>query len=571
MSLAYKLWKIGDVLSENNIRSTIKEIPKFKDNVDPVYLNIDFTIEDEKVISINLNRDAISEDKLFFTKKIGGTSNAFYLYPNITVLDDKPISKLTLLYNSLEYCTKNFCNENSRKQIDAILIEIKSIRYCIKRTIIEFEIEEANEELIILKKCILKENENKKVVDEFSKKIKAFEKKINKKQAELNKFANTKKENIWNDKLLLILKEIVKFKKDNYIAWLSINGKTFSERMPEVWNNWYLNPVEFDHLKDGFDVFTNKKSKIGYKTDVKVFSYDQYHDKLKFRINENLPLSLESARKIKFAWMYILENLVFYYKGLEYIIIPNLLSDDKNIYKLIIERLGQAKKHTDAKKHILINLKKEEKDLERNIENLKKEKKQTDKEENELQKISAEIIAKDLGVIQELNEQVLTIKENLNSVTLDYLFTAIDRKNLSFEIKGTIEDVIPSQMNFLVKIMRENKINDLVKLGAVNREETYLQDFFSRDELYFAVNGGSQKNKNSIFTERLFLAKLLLTDVKIKLNDLLKRFEFNRNYNYRHKKRLKNGIAEWIEYPESFLKKENNIIHFFKTLDKIQE
>ncbi len=550
MSLAYKLWKIGNVLTEDDIKASIKENPTFKDGEEPIYLNIDFKFIDNKIASINLNKNSVSKDKLFFTKKIGGTSNAFYLYPNITVLDDYPVSKLTLLYNSLEYCTKYFCIDNSRLKIDLILDEIKDIKEHIKRVYYEYQIKQIQSDI-------------EKTED---KELKALNKKLSKSEKEL-KIMN----NEWNQRLLDVLNEIAKLGKNNYIICLSINNKTFFEEMPEVWNNWYKTPVKYDKLANGYDLFTNKETDIGYKTEVKVFSYDQYHDSLNHRLNDNLPLSLESARNIKFAWIYILDNLVFYYKRLEYIIIPNLLSDNDDIYRLIIKRLVQAKTNTDTKKGVLERLKKEENELKKNIDKLRKKKLDYSKDKDALKNISSNIKQKDLGMIQEFNEQVLTIDEYINSVTLDYLFTSINRTNLSFEIKGTIEDVIPSKINDLVKHMRNDKINDLVKLGSINRNETHLQNFFNRDELYFAINKSSKNNANSILTERLYLAKLLLSDSKIKKDDLLKRFEFNRLYDYEHKKRIKNGVAEWIEYPESFVEKENNIIKFLKTINKIQE
>ena len=142
MSLAYKLYKIGSVLTEADIKTSIKEEATFNDGKEPVHLNIDFQFKNNEIESINLKKKAITKDKLFLTKKIGGTSNAFYLYPNITVLDDKPIGKLTLLYNSLEYCTKYFCKDNFKIKIDSILEEIKDIREHSKRVAFEFEIKQ---------------------------------------------------------------------------------------------------------------------------------------------------------------------------------------------------------------------------------------------------------------------------------------------------------------------------------------------------------------------------------------------------------------------------------------------
>lgn len=119
----------------------------------------------------------------------------------------------------------------------------------------------------------------------------------------------------------------------------------------------------------GYDALTNTEGEIGYKPDIKVFSYDNYHDSLKYRIDDNLPLSLESAKKIKFAWMYILENLVFYYKGLEYIILPNLLNDNNVMLKKIIDRLRRANNKTNSKVSSIKKLEAQEKKL---INDLKK-------------------------------------------------------------------------------------------------------------------------------------------------------------------------------------------------------
>jgi len=80
------------------------------------------------------------------------------------------------------------------------------------------------------------------------------------------------------------------------------------------------------------------------------------------------------------------------------------------------------------------------------------------------------------------------------------------------------------------------------------------------------------KNSNSINTERLYLAKLLLTEVKIKHSDLLQRFEFNRNYGYDKKKRMtKEGFQEWIQYPDGFARDEENLLQFLNSINKIQE
>ena len=119
--------------------------------------------------------------------------------------------------------------------------------------------------------------------------------------------------------------------------------------------------------------------------------------------------------------------------------------------------------------------------------------------------------------------------------------------------------------------MANHNISDLVKLGKRDRNETLLQDFFNREELSFVINKSRQNNRNKILQERLYLARLLLTDTKIDIDQLLQRFETNRLLGYDKKKRLtKDGICEWIEFSNSFIRNEDNIYNFLKKLGKIK-
>ncbi len=504
MSLAYKLWKIGSVLTKEDIEKSIRVDTGFKEGVEPNFLNIDFTFKNDSIQKVSLKRDSIPKDKFFLTKKIGGTSNAYYLYPNIAIQKDKPLKGIKNIKNTLKYSTQYYCNNNYKRKIELI---IENLDNCCKDI------------------------------------------------------------------------KISEYIKGDYIIWLSINGKTFYELMPEVWGNYYKNPFTDTSTQIGIDIFTNKETEIGYKTDFKVFSYDQYHDSLNYRLDDNLPLSKESARNIKYAWMFILDNLVFYYKGLQYVVIPNILNDDEEILKIVLRRFVKANKKLSSKKSILDSLKQQEKKINREIEKLQKKMKDSIRARTELEKINNEISKIELGMITELNEQVQTLDRFQNMVTLDYLFLNINRTNLSFEITGSLEDVIPSRMNQVVSAMNKFKVKDLVKLGAKDRDKTYLQDYFHRNELECLVvpsksiyKEKSAELKNNIISERIFLAKLLLSDMKIKHSDLLQRFEYNRYHGYDKKKRItKEGFQEWIQYPGSFMKDEDNIVNFLKSLNKIQE
>ncbi len=512
MSLAYKLWKIGNVLLEENIKEVIKINPGAKE--EPEYINLDFNIRHGKVISLELKRGAVSRNKMFFTKKMGSGKATFYLYPNIALrLNSKKSAedKLFLLINTVKNSLVSYSSPENRK-----LAQI--------------------------------------VADFF--------------------------DNHADHEALRQLKEI---RSGYHWFWLSVNGACFPEIMPEIWTNWYKCPVnQLKDSKQGYDIFTNKKTMVGYRPEFKIFSYDQYHDSLNYRVIENLSLSFESARSIKFAWDYILEKLVFFYKELEYIIIPNMLYDDPKAYREVLKRLITANETTKRKPDKLKFLRKEEKKLKKELDKLESEQKRKKKLEPEKErlitetdkkykKMRARIDAMDTGFISEFKEQADHLGDLKNSVTLDFIFISINRTDLSFMVKGAIEDVIPSRLSKLVEVMRELKMEDNITLSAKNKDKVYLQDYFNRDELYFILNKSKKHNENRILQERLHLARLLLTDETITWDDLLSRFEFNREYDYEHKKRVRDGIKEWIDFPRSYTRNENMVMEFFRKIKKLKE
>lgn len=517
MSLSYKLWKIGSVLSENDIKEVIKINPDANSNggEEQEYINLDFNIKKSKFISLELNKNAISKNQMFFTKKMGGSGGGiYYLYPNLELkLKEKESikAKLPLLINTM------------------------------KKSVLCFS-QNRNQEL------------SQAVVDFF--------------------------ENSADDDVLASLDEI---KGGYFWFWISINGRTLPEIMPEIWTSWFKTPV--NKLKEsgpGYDIFMNQETIVGYRPEFKIFSYDQYHDSLNYRVKENLPLSLESAGNIKLAWIYILEKLVFFYKGLEYVIIPNMISDDPRAYQEILNRLVRANNATKRKPGKLNALRKEEKQLKSALDRLKKKldhKKSVETEQSgeieEINKEHKETIARittvDTGLITEFKEQADHLGDLKNSVTLDFVFTAINRTNLSFEVKGAIEDVVPSRLATLVDEMKSLGIEDNITLHSRNKDKVYLQDYFNRDELYFVINKSQKQNKNRILQERLHLARLLLTDQKITIEDLLTRFEFHRESDYAHKKRINNGIRDWINFPGNYTRQENKVMKFFHKIKKIKE
>lgn len=517
MSLAYKLWRIGKVLTRDDVIKVIRSNPDtlLKSGEEPEYINLDFTIGAEGDVRLAIKQSAVSKTDMFFTKKMGGSGGGiYYLYPNLVLkLTDKQdlASKLPLLTNTMKTSVLEFSNEAHKPLAEAVI-----------------------------------------------------------------NFFETQEENP-------VIASLNDIKGGVFWFWISINGRTLPDLMPEVWDNWFAFPVtKLKEAGPGYDSFTGKETIVGYRPEFKIFSYDQYHDSLNYRVRENLPLSLESAGKIKLAWIYILEKLVFYYKGLEYIILPNLVMDDNESLREIIARLAKANAMTKSKPGRLKDLKREETELLKYIEKLRKRLEKKKAQDNELEEefqqlgkrhedTAQAIDDMDTGHITEFKNQADYLENLKNAVTLDFIFTAINRTNLSFEVKGSIEDVMPSRLSKVVNIMREKRIDENVGLKSRIKGETYLQDYFNRDELFFVLSKTQKHNGNRILQERLFLARLLLTDSALSLENLMKRFEFNREYDYARKKRVNNGVRDWINFSANYTQQEETTLSFFQTLNKIKE
>ena len=142
--------------------------------------------------------------------------------------------------------------------------------------------------------------------------------------------------------------------------------------------------------------------------------------------------------------------------------------------------------------------------------------------------------------------------------------------NLSVRILSTLEDVIPSRINQVVKKMKKQKISANIKREEGSKD-VYLRDYFSRDELFAISTKNTAGMKNRIIQEKIYLAKLLLGYSKIDYIELLKRFEHQREYDYEHKKRLTDeGIKQWINYPNGFVSAEDRVLKFLKSINAIK-
>jgi CRISPR-associated protein Csh1 len=460
MSLAHKLYKIGQLVSKEEIKEII-EVNEF-DNLD-TYRTLQIDLKDGMA---TLKENAIESSKTMFTKKIGGTSNSYYLYPNFEYQKEKDLYKK---FQAIAYTFENsimvYANEANQK------LAKPAWRY----------IQEYREDILGLKD----------------------------------------------------------YKAENYFVIITINGKTLFELMPEIWDNYYeafvephitktIQKVDMPQLQEEIDFVTHEKVLCGYSPNVKFFTMDNYNDAFKPQIINKLPLSKESAIAIKKGWMYAMTHLKFYHKGLEYIIIPSMVNYNEEMYKELLKFL----------------------------------KKSGDKES---------LASREDSFIRRLSKQIEEFhQDKINSISLDILFTEVNLTNLSVKIFATLEDVLPSRIRNLVRSMQEMKIVDKLK-RETNSNDIHLREYFSREELFAIATKNTASMKNRIIQEKIYLAKLLLGYATIDYIELLKRFEFDREYDYEHKKKLSDvGIKEWITYPNSFVSRENAIIDFLTEINAIK-
>jgi len=461
MSLAHKLYKIGNLITKEEIKKII-EVKEFKNIGSYTSLQIDFSKN-----NITIKKTSIDNLKIMFTKKIGGTSNSYYLYPNFEYQKEGNLYK-----------------------------KFKAVAYTFENSIMFY----ANEE-------------HKKLVKPILEYIRAYK----------------------DDSLGL--KE---YKKDNYFLIITIDGKSLYELMPEIWDNYYSNFVDAHiskkikkintpQFQEEIDFITHKKELCGYNPNVKFFTMDNYSDAFKPQIIEKLPMSKETAIAIKKGWLYAINYLKFYHKGLEYIIIPSMVDFDDEVYKRLLKYLKNSNS---------------------SIKNL------ASKEDSFVRRLSKQIEEFD--------------RDKINQISLDILFTEVNLTNLSVKIFATLEDVIPSRINSVVKKMKEYKINANIKRES-NSKDVYIRDYFSREELFAIATKNTAGMKNRVIQEKIYLAKLLLGYEQIDYLELLKRFEHNREYDFEHKKRLTDsGVKEWIEFLDGYIKEEDKTIEFLDSIKSIR-
>jgi len=520
MSLADKLYKIGKTITDKKaVKSLIIREPDS---------SIDY---DTRAINFNTKNNGIEYDDIstnnctnvFYSDKLGGSGSAiFYLYPNLLV------HKSTLVEIDKEKIKGKF------SQLIATLENIIIYHYASK----------TNE---ILLQSILEKITDKKIIN----KLKSYP-------------------------------------KGDYLYLITINNKSLFEVMPEIWDNWFQNPaIPYKDLepKSFYDFISMEKIEVGYNPDIGCYTVNNYNDKLKHRIIDNVPLSKESARYIKFGWLYVRKYLMFYFDGMSFSIIPSYVKENEKEFKAILSTLKLSNEQSQLKRNTLKVIANEEGLIKKEITKLERAKKKDEKNISDAKKKLDNEQKKKIkfkladGLFSNFKEDINDL-EFYQGLTVDFIFMEFNKNEV--KIYGSIEEVLPSRVSKIIEKMKENNIKDTILIGDKDNTQTYLHDFFHRDELYFyKMNKRKNDPKDSsyrpkILAERFYLAKLLLTNSKISRADLHKRFEFNTEYDYEHKKRVDaKGMKSWFDKDNGLkiYQDEENILSFFEDeeINKIKD
>jgi len=116
MNLAYKLYKIGQLASQEEIKEII-EVTEFKKS-DHRTIQVDFY---NNKVAINLN--AVDSRRTKFTQKIGGSGKGiFYLYPNFEY-QKKDLYEMfkTQVLNTIKKSIMLYANDEHKKLAKSVL------------------------------------------------------------------------------------------------------------------------------------------------------------------------------------------------------------------------------------------------------------------------------------------------------------------------------------------------------------------------------------------------------------------------------------------------------------------
>ena len=218
----------------------------------------------------------------------------------------------------------------------------------------------------------------------------------------------------------------------------------------------HLNKSEKSTLK-GFDIITNEQG-VGGDANLAFCSVNELPTKLKSVKHRLLPLSHQSAKKVKIGFDAMDKMLSHNFYGLKLAIMPTLLSDNEKLYATILEILEKSAK----------------------------------------------------GKISEVKESENYINSFIESVaqseqSLPVLNTILfyNKSNAAVDVLLQIDDVLPSFITHIAKSMERHNIKAFKEKDSNGGEETiYLQNLFDDRLEIMNLLLSSQKIDVDVFTEK---------------------------------------------------------------------
>ena len=221
----------------------------------------------------------------------------------------------------------------------------------------------------------------------------------------------------------------IKGKVATYFA-LGFKGKPISFYFKEVFEK-HLNRSDETKLK-GYDIITNKEG-VGADANLAFCSVNELPKKMQSIKYRLLPLSSQSAKKIKIGFDVMDKRLSHNFYGLKLAILPTLLREDEELYKEILKIIESVTKG--------------------DIKEIK------DAEEYIMDEILEEVAKKEEGY------------PVLNTI----LF--YNKNNAAVDLLLQIDDVLPSFITHLAKVMSHLNIKAFRDEKA-NEETIFLQNLF---------------------------------------------------------------------------------------------
>ena len=330
-------------------------------------------------------------------------------------------------------------------------------------------------------------------------------------KSEILKILNSMDESFFEDKKEQI-QALEKYKQKGkkcatYFA-LSFDEKPISVYFKEIFEK-HLNKAP-QASKKGYDILTNQE-RIGGDANLAFCSVNELPTKLKGIKYRLLPLSFESAKRVEIGFKAVDKIFSHNFYGLKLAIIPTLLSEDKDTFKMILKIFERVKKGDIA------NIQQNEEFINLQLENI---------------------------AIEEEKEQIPV----LNTI----LF--YNKSNAAVDVLLQIDDVLPSFISFVVKNLAKLSIKAFKNKDSKDTQEMiYLQN---------------------LFEDRLEIMNILLSSKKLDKDILMEKFfeliyygTVNKNYGYKIDwSKYFNGY-----YLNRSIETIERYITLFNTLEKLKQ